>query len=205
MPVDRHTQPVRTFFPFLRSSERMRTVPRFPVPWVRLLLRQGTHLTAALCRHTIAPPRVTRTGRRSGAMSASIRTRYLFMELPIAERTERQRNCGTTERVVVARSTNTVLPTGGKATKRKESHVEQKPSIGRVVVYNHPGDATGKFGRKQSPAIIQAVHEDGTVDLFVMTAPTWKDGVCVAGGGTYNNLRVEQGDNGLQWNWPVRV
>lgn len=82
---------------------------------------------------------------------------------------------------------------------------DQKPSIGRVVVYNHPGDATGKFGRKQSPAIIQAVHEDGTVDLFVVTAPTWKDGVCVAGGGTYNNLRVEQGDNGLQWNWPVRV
>ena len=82
---------------------------------------------------------------------------------------------------------------------------EQKPSIGRIVVYNHPGDATGKFGRKQSPAIIQNVHEDGTVDLYVMTAPTWKDGVCVAGGGTYNNLRCEQGDDGLQWNWPVRV
>ena len=83
--------------------------------------------------------------------------------------------------------------------------MDQKPSIGRVVVYNHPGDATGKFGRKQSPAIIQHVNDDGTVDRFVMTAPTWADGECVAGGGTYNSLRIERGDDGLQWNGPVRV
>ena len=82
---------------------------------------------------------------------------------------------------------------------------EQKPSIGRIVLYNHPGDATGTFERKQSPAIIQNVHDDGTVDLYVMTAPTWQDGVCVAGGGTYNNLKVEQGDGPLQWHWPERV
>ena len=115
MPVDRHTQPVRT-------------APRFPFPWVRLLLRQGTHLerhdpTSTRVHAEPNPSQVAALGwlpfrcAVRGAMSASIRTRYLFMELPIAERTERQRNCGTTERVVVARSTNTVLPTGGKATR----------------------------------------------------------------------------------------
>lgn len=82
---------------------------------------------------------------------------------------------------------------------------DQAPTIGRIVLYNHPGDATGKFGRKQSPAIITNVHGEGTVDLFVFTAPTWNDGACIAGGGTYHNLRVEQGDGPLQWNWPPRV
>jgi hypothetical protein len=81
----------------------------------------------------------------------------------------------------------------------------QTPSIGADVLYNHPGDATGRFGRKQSPAKITYVHEDGTCDLFVMTAPTWRDGVCIAGGGTYHNLKVVQGDGPLQWNWPERV
>lgn len=86
----------------------------------------------------------------------------------------------------------------------------QTPSIGRIVLYNHPGDATGKFGRKQSPAIITNVHTGGLgepwiVDLFVLTAPTWVDDVCIAGGGTYHNLAVEQGDGSLQWQWPPRV
>lgn len=93
----------------------------------------------------------------------------------------------------------------------------QKPSIGRVVIYNHPGDATGKFKRKQSPAIITNVHgesvEEGypwVVDLFVFTAPTWEydddgNGLCIAGGGTYHNLKAVQGDGPLQWNWPERI
>jgi hypothetical protein len=92
------------------------------------------------------------------------------------------------------------------------------PSIGRVVIYNHPGDATGRFSRKQSPAIITNVHGESmeqegrwVVDLFVFTAPTWEYdnvttmGTCVAGGGTYHNLKCMQGDGPLQWNWPERV
>lgn len=43
----------------------------------------------------------------------------------------------------------------------------QKPSIGRIVVYNHPGSADGKYPPTQSPAIIQHVAEDGLVRLFV--------------------------------------
>ena len=89
------------------------------------------------------------------------------------------------------------------------------PSVGRIVLYNHPGDATGRFGRKQSPAVITHVHSYGlgnpaVVDLFVMTAPTLSydnhegEARCVAGGGTYHNLKVEEGDGPLQWSWPVR-
>ena len=81
----------------------------------------------------------------------------------------------------------------------------RQPSPGRVVLYNHPGDATGTYGRKQSPAIILNVHEDGACDLFVMTAPTWRDGHVVAGGGTYHNLRVDEGDGPLHWSWPPMV
>ena len=43
--------------------------------------------------------------------------------------------------------------------------MEQKPSIGRIVVYNHPGSADGKYPPTQSPAIIQNVAADGTVRL----------------------------------------
>jgi len=46
---------------------------------------------------------------------------------------------------------------------------EQKPSIGRVVVYNHPGSADGKFAPKQSPALIQKVNDDGTVEMVVFS------------------------------------
>jgi hypothetical protein len=31
----------------------------------------------------------------------------------------------------------------------------QRPSIGRIVLYNHPGSADGKYPPTQSPAIIQ--------------------------------------------------
>ena len=45
----------------------------------------------------------------------------------------------------------------------------ESASIGRIVIYNHPGSADGKFAPKQSPAIIQKVNDDGTVELFVMS------------------------------------
>jgi hypothetical protein len=72
---------------------------------------------------------------------------------------------------------------------------EQKPSICRMVVYNHPGSADGKFPPKQSPAVIQKVNEDGTCELFVMSTY----------GGILFNHDVEQGDGPSQWNFPPRV
>jgi hypothetical protein len=74
---------------------------------------------------------------------------------------------------------------------------KQEPSIGRIVVYNHPGSADGKFLKKQSPAIIQKVNipfgpNQETVELFVMSVY----------GGIFFNHDVVQGDGPGQWNWP---
>lgn len=80
----------------------------------------------------------------------------------------------------------------------------QRPSIGRIVVYNHPGSADGKYPPMQSPAIIQKVYiaqspKDGAqcdhVDLFVMSNT----------GGIFFAKTIEQGDGPSEWNWPPRV
>jgi hypothetical protein len=73
-------------------------------------------------------------------------------------------------------------------------HKEQKPSIGRIVIYNHPGSADGKYPPQQSPAIIQNVAEDGTVRLFVFGPK-----------GQHMDDGLRQGDGPCQWNWPPRV
>jgi len=74
-------------------------------------------------------------------------------------------------------------------------YMDKKPSMGRVVVYNHPGSADGKFPPKQSPAIIQRVNDDGTIEMVVFSVY----------GGIFFNHNVEMGDGPSQWNWPVRV
>ena len=73
--------------------------------------------------------------------------------------------------------------------------MEQKPSIGRIVVYNHPGSADGKFAALQSPGIVQAVNEDGTIKMIVFSVY----------GGLFFNQNVAQGTGPGQWNWPERV
>ena len=47
--------------------------------------------------------------------------------------------------------------------------MEQQPSMGRIVIYNHPGSADGLHKPKQSPAIVLTNNGDDTVDLFVMS------------------------------------
>ena len=69
------------------------------------------------------------------------------------------------------------------------------PSIGRIVVYHHPGSADGKFPPKVSPAIVQKMNEDGTVELFVMSVY----------GGLFFNHNVTEGEGPSQWSWPPRV
>lgn len=71
---------------------------------------------------------------------------------------------------------------------------EQKPSIGRIVIYNHPGSADGKYAPTQSPAIIQHVAPDGTCRLFVFGPK-----------GQHMDDGLAQGDGPCQWNWPPRV
>ena len=71
---------------------------------------------------------------------------------------------------------------------------KQRPSIGRIVIYNHPVSADGKYQPTQSPAIIQNVAQDGTVRLFVFGPK-----------GQHQDEGLIQGDGPCQWNWPPRV
>lgn len=66
------------------------------------------------------------------------------------------------------------------------------PSIGRIIVYNHPGSADGKFPPKVSPGIIQRVNDDGTAELVVFSVY----------GGIFFNHSVEYGAGPSQWHWP---
>ncbi len=67
---------------------------------------------------------------------------------------------------------------------------EQKPSIGRIVIYNQLSVDGLKSSRR--PAIVLDVAEDGTANLLVLgskDADNW----------------AEQGNEPGQWNWPSRV
>ena len=68
-----------------------------------------------------------------------------------------------------------------------------KPTIGQIVIYNHPGSADGKYSPAQSPAIIQNVAEDGSVRLFVFGPK-----------GQHMEDGLKQGDGPCQWNCPQR-
>ena len=71
-------------------------------------------------------------------------------------------------------------------------------SIGRIVIYNHPGSADWKYPAMQSPAVAQAVYDYGTVcDLFVMSVT---GGIFFAKG-----VRIQDDTEGSSWKWPERV
>lgn len=82
------------------------------------------------------------------------------------------------------------------------NYMEQQPSIGRIVIYNHPGSADGLHAPKQSPAIVQKVNEDGTLEMVVFS---------VYGGLFFNhNVRQSTAPEGANpdpssWQWPTRV
>jgi hypothetical protein len=71
---------------------------------------------------------------------------------------------------------------------------EQKVSKGRIVLYNHPGSADGKYPPQQSPAIVQHAYEDGTVDLWVFGPK-----------GLHKDGPYEEGAGPCQWQWLPRV
>lgn len=76
----------------------------------------------------------------------------------------------------------------------------QKPSIGRIVLYNHPGSADGKYPPTQSPAIVQGLNEDGTLSLWVFGP--WGihlNKACSAGGPEADTPSPST------WIWPPRV
>ena len=71
---------------------------------------------------------------------------------------------------------------------------EQKPSICRMVVFNHPSTKDRSGPNVQSPAIVRKVNDDATVDLVIFMSQ----------GGTIFRDKLEQGDGEYQWNWPPR-
>lgn len=76
-----------------------------------------------------------------------------------------------------------------------ENTTSPAPTISGIVIYNHPGNADGKFAPKQSPAMVQKVNEDGTVEMIVFSVY----------GGIFLNRAVSQGDGPSHWNWAARV
>jgi hypothetical protein len=68
------------------------------------------------------------------------------------------------------------------------------PSIGRIVIYHHPGSADGKYPPTHSPAIVQHVAEDGSVRLWVFGPK-----------GLHADDGLTQGTGPCQWSWPERV
>lgn len=61
------------------------------------------------------------------------------------------------------------------------------------VVFNHPGSADGLHPRKQSPALVQRVNDDGTLELVVFSVY----------GGMFFNHNVRHDPAGPSaWCWP---
>ncbi len=69
-----------------------------------------------------------------------------------------------------------------------------KPSIGRIVIYHHPGSADGKYPPTDSPAIIQHVAEDGSVRLWVFGPK-----------GLHTDDGLKFGTGPCEWSWPERI
>jgi hypothetical protein len=76
--------------------------------------------------------------------------------------------------------------------------MNQVPSMGRVVLYQHSGSADGKYPPMFSPAIVQKVNEDGSCNLIVFAN---SDGIFFP----KNVLELKEGDKRTGWMWPPRV
>lgn len=79
--------------------------------------------------------------------------------------------------------------------------MEQKPSIGRIVLYQRHGSPNGQHKSEPSPAIVTAVFDgasnaEGIVDLCVINP----SGIYFDRGTPYN----ADGAPGT-WRWPPRV
>ena len=76
-----------------------------------------------------------------------------------------------------------------------------KPTIGRIVIYKHPGSADGKYPPQESPAIIQHVDEDiGKENVQTLGHRLW-----VFGPQGIFWVNAFEGTGPCQWHWPERV
>lgn len=83
-----------------------------------------------------------------------------------------------------------------KASKPKTADLGvQVPSLGRIVTYNH------QEGDEINPLAAMITNVSKVADGILVV------NLCVfdAFGGTFGVQGIKQGDEGSQWNWPVRV
>jgi len=69
------------------------------------------------------------------------------------------------------------------------------PTVGRIVIYSHPGGPDGADNPRECAAVVTGVDEDGAVSLFVMHP----DGACSSA------HHVKHGTAFGTWHWPPRV
>lgn len=81
---------------------------------------------------------------------------------------------------------------GDRAIIELEKKKMQQPTIGRIVIYHHPGSADGKYAPQQSPAIIREVdlNVEGRVQIFVFGPK-----------GQHQDW-ADYGTGPSQWSWP---
>ena len=75
-----------------------------------------------------------------------------------------------------------------------------KPTIGRIVIYHHPGSADGKYAPLNSPAIIRDVKELGVKDGVVQ----YECQLFVFGPKGQHQDWATEGEGPCQWSWPTR-
>lgn len=75
--------------------------------------------------------------------------------------------------------------------------MEQKPSIGRIVLYQRHGSPNGQHTSEPSPAIVTAVHAPSDAVSLAIFNPT----------GLYFQTVVEHDEKAAPgtWRWPPRV
>ena len=92
---------------------------------------------------------------------------------------------------------------------RAMTQINIKPTMCRIVEYNHPGSTDGKYPPIQSPAIVQRVYNTGVdsddlelesrevCDLFVMSNT----------GGIFFAKGIPHGEpfTPSTWSWPKKV
>lgn len=77
-----------------------------------------------------------------------------------------------------------------------------KPTIGRIVIYHHPGSADGRYAPQVSPAIIREVKEITPPDT---THPQYECQLFVFGPKGQHQDWATEGTGPCQWSWPERV
>lgn len=77
----------------------------------------------------------------------------------------------------------------------KAAEASSPPTVGRIVIYSHPGGPDGADNPRGCAAVVTGVDEDGAVSLFVMHPD----------GAISSSHHVKHGTEFGTWHWPPRV